>query len=87
MNYNKSYKIMRLRAERNSQRDKRNGIDFYAAGLGSDFLLFHSIKAGLAVQRMRHITKGLHWFTSEYHSNPTYIHGYWGFCHHGDLPF
>lgn len=76
-----------LRQERNYMLYVRRGMDYYQAGISSLGANIKHTQAGLVIQRLKHVTKGLHWFTSHVYSTPTHSRGYWGFKYVGDLPF
>jgi hypothetical protein len=53
-----------LRNERNMERDKRKGIDYYAAGLNDQSSTHNHVNNRLVVQRLKHVTKSMHWYVT-----------------------
>lgn len=61
-----------LKQERNHVRVTRRGMDYYSAGLGSIHHTDKEIQSGLAIQRMKRITKGNHWVKERKPNQNTY---------------
>jgi hypothetical protein len=47
--------------KRNMERDKRKGIDYYAAGLCDQDATHNHVNNRVVIQRMKHVTKSMHW--------------------------
>jgi hypothetical protein len=53
--------------ERNYKLYIRRGMDYYNAGLCSGTHSIKAIQSALVVQRLKHVTKGKHWFGDSFY--------------------
>jgi len=59
-----------LRLDRNYNRDKRSGRDYYQAGISAWLMNAEAVNCAIVVQRLKQVTKGLHWWRTHFPAEP-----------------